>query len=355
MCIRDSYITIKGCDSSDDPWGDGSDVDAKIDFNGGAHNCYLYQDNYWKFDNIEIRESDTYNVHCHYTRGMYLKECILQLATGTGLRAYQSNVFLKNCTIQDNQTYNINISKGRVHLDSCAVDGGTGGTSYGVLMQGSILLAENTTFGATNVHSSADVYVYEGMPVAFLRNCNLASTPDLLLGSDLAYCAVHEEDKDQTFESHKSTYRSGTIERSTAATRAGGANSSALIKPSSECGPNNPLMLRGELDTAGDFKIWCPASSTTVTIYMRRYGNWFGLGEPTHINLYIQASYLNNGASASRALSAQSSQDLPNSDVWIAFTTTFTPAREGWAYVTVKLERYQAGKGVYVDIKPVVS
>jgi len=348
----DDYITIKGCDSSDDPWDDDSDVKPQVNFDGSENTCDSNQDHYWKWDNVTIQEASVYNFHFQYTQGIYFKDCVIQEGLDTGLRAYQSEVFLENCTIKGNQICNIRMSRSRVHLKTCILDSGSSSSDYGVWMLGGILLAEDTTFGVIECHDLADIYLYDGAPVILLRNCLLDSDPRFKFVIP-GYYVIHEEDSDQVFEVHKSTYLAGTVERNTVVTRTGGANSSALIKPSLQCGSNYPLTLRGQFDTAGDFKIWCPAAETTVTIYMRRYENW--TAEPTSSELYIQASYLNNGASASRALSTKSSQSLPDSDVWTAFTTTFTPAREGWAYVTVSLEKYESGKGVYVDIKPVVS
>lgn len=286
----DDYITIKGCDSVDDPWDDGSDVQSQIDFNGAENHNDFNQDHYWKFENVLIQKASAFCFNFQYNLGMYFKDCIIQEGSAIGVRSYQSEIFFENCTIKGNTTNNIEMARSRVHLKNCVFDSSGESTSnYGVLMYGGILLAEDTTFGAIEEHDLADIYLYDGATTVLLRNCSLDSGTrfKFLIPS---YYVIHEEDVDQVFEAHRSTYLTGTVERNTAVTRTGGADSSALIKPSLQCGSNYPLTLRGQFDTAGDFKIWCPAAETMVTIYMRRYENW--TAEPTSSELYIQASYL---------------------------------------------------------------
>ena len=101
---------------------------------------------------------------------------------------------------------------------------------------------------------------------------------------------------------------------------------------------------------SGDFRIWCPASATTITIYIRGFG-WTTF--PTASELYIQAEYLDEATGGHRAKTT-STQTLINNTDWVGFTTTFAPAQAGWAYIKVYLKKYTADCGVYVDVRPVI-
>ena len=75
---------------------------------------------------------------------------------------------------------------------------------------------------------------------------------------------------------------------------------------------------------------------------------------PTNSQLYLEASYLNHAANATRS-TILSNDVLSDETTWVAFDVTFTPLQAGWAYIKVNLGKYEASKGCYVDIKPVIS
>jgi hypothetical protein len=50
-------ITLKGCDSSDDPWNDASDVRAKLDFNSTTNHFSLASRDYWIVEGLEFANS----------------------------------------------------------------------------------------------------------------------------------------------------------------------------------------------------------------------------------------------------------------------------------------------------------
>jgi hypothetical protein len=52
------------------------------------------------------------------------------------------------------------------------------------------------------------------------------------------------------------------------------------------------------------------------------------------------------------AIASQTTADTYFLLNWVAFTTTFTPSTAGFAYVKINLGLYYAGKGIYVDAKP---
>lgn len=352
-----SLITLKGCDSIDDPWGDGSDVRATIDFNNAAYNLHLQADDYWHFENLDIKKSadTTYEMfYVAYTKYVEFDDCIFHNtagATTNGLKlAAYTTVKLANCQFYDNNDRSLYVdAKAVTILDNCTFDSGSiNGTNYGIECNGNIYIVD-TTFGSTTAHNTADLYLYSGNIHA--RNTVFDSTEfTRYTYGDSA--RLHSEDHDQVKGAQKAEYYAGIVTRDTGVTRGGGASSSAKMMPASPCGIYYPLPLADDY-LAGDFKIWVPASATTITIYVRSEGAWGTY--PTAAQLYIQASYLNHAANATRSNSTASTQVLSDATTWVALTTTFTPAQAGWAYVHLNLGKYEASKGVYIDIKPIIS
>ena len=54
--VINNRIELRGCDSVDDPWSDGSDVRPIIDFNNTSFKLRL-DTNYWKIKNLELKDS----------------------------------------------------------------------------------------------------------------------------------------------------------------------------------------------------------------------------------------------------------------------------------------------------------
>ena len=46
---------------------------------------------------------------------------------------------------------------------------------------------------------------------------------------------------------------------------------------------------------------------------------------------------------------------LSDETTWTAFPVTFIPLRTGWAHLQVYLKKYEASKGCYIDVNPVVT
>ncbi|UCE36667.1 MAG: right-handed parallel beta-helix repeat-containing protein [Thermoplasmata archaeon] len=355
---NENYISIIGCDSvNNDPWSDGDDTLPIIDFEDATYGSILGSDDYWYFERIILKQSNYSSgcIYCNACFHIYFKTCTIsdQNAVGIeGILLRSSTSTFENCTFIDNNGYSIYISDGGYNIiKSCTFNGGSDvSTNYGIYMlQGGTLFIEDSTFGITTSHDNADLIADRGS-VVYAKNCTWTITPSVANDS-----RIYSEDDDANFESQVFTVTAGTVTRGTSSPRSGGADSFAIMAPSSSCGPNNKLTL-SDNPLSLDFKIWLSAAEHTVTIYARDPDDWATQpgnsgGEET---FYIQASYLSNGASAARSLSTKSAQDTVSGS-WIAFTTTFTMAREGWAYIGVYLATYEAGKTIEVDIKPVVS
>jgi len=234
---------------------------------------------------------------------------------------YWSVCRFHNCTFDGTTTYGINGHQGRLYLEDCS-------------------------FGATTAHTVYSLYLSQSVST-WARNCNFADAMESSVGSG---CQLFSEDHDQVFGAHKTVYYHGTITKDTGVVRPGGASSSAKLQPGATCSLNNPLTITDGV--TGDFKIWSPAGSTTITLYIRSLGAWASY--PTNSELLVEASYLSDAGSADRT-EVRSTEVLSDDITWVGFQVTVTPAREGFVYLTVSLGKYQASKGIYVDIKPVVS
>jgi hypothetical protein len=263
-------------------------------------------------------------------------------------------VKLIDCELYDCRLTGFSVVSGSVGIvEGTIFNKGAGiGTEEGMIVNGRADI-KDSTFGATTHHTIADIVLGANLAgIARLRNVTLNST-DALYGVIQSYpeTAVYSEDHGQVKGAHKSFYKQGTITKDTGVLHAGGAPSSAKVEPTTFCNVNTPLTLAEDV-LKSDFQIWCPASATTITVYIRSFGVWTAY--PTASELYIDAEYW-DGATAKRVKSTASTQVLADETTWVAFTTTFTPSAAGWAYVRVNLKKYQSAKGIYVDVKPVVS
>lgn len=353
----DDYISIIGCgkvsDGDVDPWADDNATKPIIDFESAAYQILVSNVDFWYLERLDIANSDETDamVELSFAEGWYLKDCDIHdhvNAGEEGIIITQSVVTIDGCTFEDCQASSVKVSSGSLYAKGCTFTDGAGvGTVQGILVYGGPIYLEDCTFSGTFASGDLNIIATE----IYARNCNWSASGNTITNGGKLY----SEDDNTTFESQIFTSLDGIVTRDINAgnLHGGGANSSAKMDPSSTCGPNSPLTLGGN-PLNKDFKIWLSAAEHTVTVYANRVDSDWAV-EPVAANFYIQASYLSDGESAARSLSTKSTQDIANSDTWTGFTTTFTMAREGWAYIRVSLEKHELGKFVYVDIKPVVS
>jgi hypothetical protein len=352
-----AYNEIRGCSVADDPFSDASNVQPIFDFGNTAFQVQCYQ-SYWKFYNLDITNNNLTSSGLFSTTGKNtLDTCTIHLnnhASGYGVSTdgYSTNLTISNSIIYSNKKYNISAVNGMTYVDSCTINGGAAGTSYGMFTGNGHCRASNTTFGVTTAHSTADLYGNIGSLT--IRNC-LYST--ISVGG---FLICTSEDDGQVLGAAKAYYYSGTITKcasglTDSTVRAGGGLSSALMMPSSVCTIKYPLTIAyGSL--MPDMCVECAPSTTyTVTVYIRGSATWGTF--PTNAQLFIQADYY-AGATSLRSQSTPSTQVIADNSTWVGFTTTFTTGATGsntYAYIKVNLGLYASGKGVYVDTLAVRS
>ena len=229
-------------------------------------------------------------------------------------------------------------------VKDCIFNGGAIGTLNGINGElGASAVINDCSFGQTTSHTTQDIAL---IIISFVkcRNCTFdKATLSVVTGS-----IISSEDDDGVKGANKNYITYGTVTKDTGVVRSGGASSSAKMEPNSNCGLYAPLSVTPFNEY--DFKIYCSAVETTVTICMRSFGVWTVY--PTAALLYIEASYLSHTTTATRTTIA-STDVLADETTWVGFDVTFTPLQAGFVYLKVYLKKYQSSKGCYVDIKPI--
>jgi len=292
------------------------------------------------------------NVNFRQCDYWHWKDCELtdnSNASGVGLYHNESNDSLfEGCVFKDNLGKNVLAVYTFGMFKTCTFDGGATTTDYGIFAElGSLIEAIDCDFGQNTDHDTYDVFARSGGTV-YLRNSKLGVKGVAVgVGS-----RIFEEDADGIKGNQVQTDYGGTVTKDTGVTRVGGADSSAKMEPASTCGLYVPLSLNGNSIINAPFKIWTAAALTTITVYIRSLGVWAAY--PTAAELYLEGNYLDHAVNATRTTVV--SNDVINDETtWRAFDVTFTPLQAGWVYLNVFLKKFQAAKGCYVDVKPVVS
>jgi hypothetical protein len=184
------------------------------------------------------------------------------------------------------------------------------------------------------------------------RNCVWNTAHSLTKGASNSY---YSEDDDGVYGAQYIDVYSGIITKDTGVVRAGGATSSAKLMPSSVASNTYLLSVNGDL-VSPDFRVWCAAAATTITVYIRSVTTWGGT-YPTASELWTETEYVTDDTTgAITRTTALSTQVLADDSTWVGFTCgSFTPHVAGWVNIKVKLAKYTASNGIYVDIKPVIS
>lgn len=363
--VAGNPITLKGCNSVDDPWGDASSVRPILNFQSADRHFSLGSRNYWRLENLEFANSTSESIsttqigaiRLQSSKGNQIINCKLN-SNARGICSYTANNYLiKDCVFLNN-TYGISF-RGSFGSDypirNCTFDGDT----YGIYLWCAVpLKLINCSFGQSvaivtgdiRLEVSANQSTYYRIEA---RNCKWDKGLSFGTGAEQGYSLFCEDDGG-VFGAHKSVGYYLQRERVTDIVRGGGASSS--LKTSFKTGGpdlGHNLLVSCSLDSIlGLSKVWLSADiQKTITIYVRGYG-WDPYPDAT--TLFVRASYLSNGASAART-EIDSSEVITNNNDWVAFTVTMTPARDGFVYLDVFLGKYKADSGIYVDIKPVVS
>jgi hypothetical protein len=425
------YLEVRGCSVADDPFSDSSNVKPIFSYGGSTANyLFLSGDDYWRLFNISVinNAASAFGlISVYLSIGYIIDTCTIYgnaNSAGVGIFADTSRGTITGCTIYGNKSKNIALGTNGYHyITDCVLNGGVATTDYGIWNLQNIVDISNTTFAVTTAHDVVSIRT-DRTPI-ICRNCNLNDTVKVVWAANLIGQVTSEDDA-QTIGNQTSWQPNGTITKS-AIVRTGGASSSAKMMPAATyCTTEYPLTMAAS-KLVPDFAVWCPASATTVTIYLRSVGIWATY--PTAAQLFIQADYW-AGAGAIRSKSTASTQLLTDgmepavgghyhmdagsgtttivdselasrvndfykgwyvynttrsagaeitayngatktitcgtiagqadTDAyylinWVGFTTTFTPGTAGWVYLKVNLGLYESTRGIYVDVKPVIS
>jgi hypothetical protein len=348
----DERIEIRGCSSSDDPWGDGSDVRPILTFDDNEYRIYPSHDHFWKISRLIVKKSGhtNGNIYSYSCRGWHYIDCDFMDCSGTigyGVQLGQINreMLFENCLFKNNRRFNFLTVNSHAKLKNCTFDPGTINTWYGVGFENSSRVELiDCNIGQDNPHQYYDIMAAIGS-ITKLRNCKIGDA-GILMQNGVA--VVYEEDADGVYGAHKVTYYHGIVTKDTSV-KTGNADFSCKFEPNSDCGANRFLTLNNESLIEYPFNILCTAGvEKMVTIKIRSLGAW-GI-YPTNTELYVEFNYLSNGASAARTKIA-STQVLSHATDWVSFTVTFTPLQTGIAYGTVYLKKYEASKGCYVNME----
>lgn len=351
-----SNIFIIGCNSSDDPWGDASDVHPVVDFNGAAYSMYMAGDSYWNITRLDVREGAHVSqgqIYMSFTSCLRLTDCKIYDGLGNyGVNMSASvDAIFTDCEFVNNAGTHIVMSSSFPYLLRCIFDGGATPSTRALLVRDGCILDE-CEFGVNSQHSSASIYHLPMAGNIYARNCKFSDATDVQQGTTYAdqACGVFCEDYNQVYGAHKSYVPWGTITRDTTIVRSSGADSSAKMEDVGVAVGGSNVFKLGNNPLLEAFRVWCEADvPTTLSVWIRATDAWSTY--PTNSELYIDASYYDNAADTTRARSTPSTQVLSDGSTWVEFTTAFTPKRDGWAFLNVYLGVREAGKGINVDLK----
>jgi hypothetical protein len=342
----DNLIEIKSCDSTDDPWDDDSDVRAIVDFQDAAYQLTMSSDYYSKWSRIDFMQSTDSmgQIYIGSTIGFIFENCRIYDRGTNDEGIYLANAMglFDGCEFWDNGTISVRAVSGTMaQFKDCIFNGGSGiSTDYGIQATQSILWVEDCSFGQTTAHDTDDIYASVRSQI-FVRNCAMSGAYVTVV----TQANIYFEDYDEAFQAHKMISDIGDINRATGVGRSGGSSTVADITPNANIGVNNPMHVRGRNNkVVGDFQVYCEANMEhTVSVWMRAAATWSG-SYPTAAQMYVTAHYLSNAGTCERSWSPQSTQVISGT-TWVEFTTKFTPARSGYAYVWF----YLTVAGVTID------
>ena len=345
---KDNLIYIIGCDSTTDPWGDGSNVKPIINFNSNTRSMHFFNDKYRKIQGIEIQGS-TCLYGCIYIQTspyVYIENCVFSSSSTGTFILESSGVTFTDCAF-DGCSAGVRAYQGNYHFKGCTFDN----CGYGVFWGDHSVRTEFTDclFGQTTPNTTKDFYINYCDIQALFRNSKWNS----YLFNPNTDSYIFSEDDQQVAGANKMYGSYGNITKDTSIVRTGGGNSSLLFEPDAICGLYQPLEMHENSDFAAPFRFWLTKDiETTLTIYIRATAAWGTY--PTASELYCEASYLNHATLATRA-TVNSTAVLSDGSTWVPFTMTFTPLQTGFTYVKTFLKLYEAGKSINVDIKPICS
>jgi hypothetical protein len=346
-----NYITLKGADSGDDPWSDGSDVEPIIDFGDTSFQILCSNDSFWKVQNLEIIQSadGSYAMQINASISVKVQDCIFRDHGTGGIQILTSQAEITNCSFSSNITAGLLVNRGSARVEGCTFNGGAATTDYGIrAINAGHAWVKDSTFGVTTAHDINDI---RALGAAFVegRNLSLASGNEANAFDVDSFIRV--EDYDQTHLAYKAWYGMGIVSRSTVVERSGsgGTDWSMLGEPNSSCGSEQPLYIIGEW--LRGVPIYLDGGSQTITVWA--YTDSTGGGwTPDNTEFYIEIEHYEGIADWEIDQSAES---FVAEDTWTSFSVTLTPGAAGVAYLRAIVKDNVAGAKLYIDPTPVFS
>jgi len=308
-------ITLQGCSSTIDPWGDASDVVPIIDFGGTAVRLLIDGDDFWTRKNLDARNSiDVFGalgaINCQGTQIINCKTS----GNTTGISCILSSAIagraeIDGATITGNTESGLYLT-GVVEIKNTSIDN----SAKGLYILTGIAEIENTSFGQT-IANTIDIQCSSGIIRA--RRCifNFEKVTCSFLGS-----AVYSEDHNQVVGDHKSKYYQGMVERETTEVRSGGADNSIKVTPNANNHTNFPWQIHEWSEEA------VAASAQTRGVYIEVTG--IDATYPTVAQLWFEAESFSAGSGTAKQIN-KSTAVLAANSTWTWFPVTFTPGQVG--------------------------
>jgi hypothetical protein len=345
-----AIISIIGCDAvTNDPWHDASNTYPIRSFGDAAYQVNLDM-SYWLIKRLIIQDSTKTGTGTVYVTatGNSFSYCNItdnSSATAYGLYVNIAGgiIFLDNCTFNDNKNRSLGLmSSVLVIITNCTFDGGGETTGYGIYAStGALGYVSDSAFGIGSAHDVQDIYAN-----AATIYCRNVAYNKATLSANTLRDEIHSEDDDGTFGNQVSYYFTGTVTKS--ATAAPSGEPAIQMLPSTNCGAIFPLSISNLCPISPDFAIWNTSTSPlTVTVKIRSGSAW--ATPPTNTQLWLEASYLSNAASAARTIVKSTQTINADGTTWVDFTCGMTPARAGAIYLKVYLNLFVSTEGILVD------
>src|SRR3990167_2012053 len=358
--LESNYISIIGADATDDPWVDGSNVQPSVIFATTTANINLSGDLYWKIKNIQCRSS-TASGGClgvNVSRGFVLDNGTIWSNNAYGMSSLRSDTIIQNSSFYQNNTTGLYVT-GMAYISSSTFNGGGGSLNqnYGILIYvaGDVWI-KDSTFGKTTTHANGSVQFLQSGDVGdyYVRNTLFIDNQEWANSEPGG--SFFSEDHDQVLGSNKTMHWNGNVSSTSAVVRTGGAATSAMMISNANATSSTqyPFTLSNNDFLGGDFNIYHSATTlATTTIYINTQDIWNAT--PTASELYVKVSYLDAASGATRSVATSTETLIGATSTWTGFNVVYTPLQAGWAYATVIFNKYEAGREIYVDIKPVIT
>lgn len=242
-------------------------------------------------------------------------------------------------------------------VEDCLFDGNSVASSLGIWgnVGCGLTLRETEMKG----HATADIQVNH--KIAFIGRNNRLSSTKPVDGSTVTGYVLKFADWDQVPGAYRDYHDAAgndthSVESSTSITRSGGSNISLKVIPNTNLGPNGDVLSRIEVF---EKLVYLPASSTTLSIYVRTNLTTDWTTDPLATELYLELDYLAHATQGSRTpVRSTGVVDLNGSTNWQALNVTVTPGQAGSGYLRLYYAKTkESGKSneLYVDPLPVAS